>query len=485
MSMIFSGIFSHSYCGDVWFPPSQKWPEPGGWFEVDWLWFPRRGQWKDGHWNRRKGSPWGEKTHFFQAACYHFRAHILSHTTVIECILVDMIGSKRGLRRWCAKSCDLVMKDVFTPYITSNMCFWCMSSDMVRQQGGLILLKTYWLAWCQKTGNIATWCNMCCTACINVLTHLTFDVASPMLYVQILSMYISYVIVYACFFWVLCMVHQCISLKASISLAPGTEVKEMLDLTATWSQQSWVGSKFSRNDLQWTCKFQSCFVGLILHILHDLSVSTSSQPTCNFSPATALWQAPPRLSVLFRPACNLPDAKAWMFLSQCGLRTNTTRWFRKSSKALKMNSLWIRQVQSICVVDVTDVTCWHVLVGKSQRKISKSGTVRGEFEVCASRMNRIVSRHGLSADTCLHQTIMFNVLKLLKSQGPIQNSSHSTQYVYCIHTCTTFSCCCFAAFQPGWFFRDHNPLVSLPRPRRIRPIWKPQPRLRTGERWTC
>lgn len=287
------------------------------------------------------------------------------------------------------------------------------------------------------------------------------------------------------FFWCCAWYHQCISLKASISLAPGTEVKEMLDLTATWSQQSWAGSKFSRNDLQWTCKFQSCFVGLILHILHDLSVSTSSQPTCNFSPATALWQAPPQLSVLFRPACNLPDAKAWMFLSQCGLRTNTTRWFRKSSKALKMNSLWIRQVQSICVVDVTDVTCWHVLVGKSQRKISKSGTVRGEFEVCASRMNRIVSRHGLSADTCLHQTIMFNVLKLLKSQGPIQNSSHSTQYVYCIHTCTTFSCCCFAAFQPGWFFRDHNPLVSLPRPRRIRPIRKPQPRLRTGERWTC
>lgn len=91
---------------------------------------------------------------------------------------------------------DLVTKDVFTPYIRSNMCFWCMSSDMVSQQADLILWNTYWLAWCQKTGNIAIWCDMCCTACINVLTHLTFDVASPMLYVQILSMYI-YIIIYS------------------------------------------------------------------------------------------------------------------------------------------------------------------------------------------------------------------------------------------------------------------------------------------------
>lgn len=245
MSMIFSGIFSHhSYCGDVWFPPSQKWPEPGGWFEVDWLWFPRRGQWKDGHWNRREGAfgreAWrGEKTRFFHAACYHFRAHILSHTTVIECILVDMIGSKRGLRRWCAKSCDLVMKDVFTPYITSNMCFWCMSSDMVRQKVKNVLIGMMSKNWqhCNMVQHVLYSLHKCLD---------TFDIWCCITYVICADLEHVYIVCdcICMFFFFLCCAryHQCISLKASISLAPGTEVKEMLDLTATWSQQSWVGS---------------------------------------------------------------------------------------------------------------------------------------------------------------------------------------------------------------------------------------------------
>lgn len=232
-----------------------------------------------------------------------------------------------------------------------------------------------------------------------------------------------------------CVVHGIISVSPSRQAyrwPPGTEVKEMLDLTATWSQQSFVGSKFSRNDLQWTCKFQSCF-GRI-NTSWFVSIHFKSANLHIFGCNSTLT-SPPQLSVRSFSSSLQPTRCQGLDVfcrvarycgRSCGLRTNTTRWFRKSSKALKMNSLWIRQVQSICVVDVTDVTCWHVLVGKSQRKISKSGTVRGEFEVCASRMNRIVSRHGLSADTCLHQTIMFNVLKLLKSQGPIQNSSHST-----------------------------------------------------------
>ena len=43
----------------------------------------------------------------------------------------------------------------------------------------------------------------------------------------------------------------------------------------------------------------------------------------------------------------------------------------------------------------------------------------GEFEVCARgllivtrRIDRVGSRQGPSADTCLHQTIMCNVLEL-------------------------------------------------------------------------